>query len=317
MTEVRIPQITRQSLRDGPGTVYISGTSRQVLRDGPGGVRVAQLAREVLSDGGGPLRLAQLSRQALHAGSDAVRVAQVCRQVLRTVRDAPYPNFPVRLFAPPSLSARITGGAINGGTSASGEADLAAFDAGGSWVMEFGEAPLWDRGKVLAWRSFVSAADNGAMPVVVPLWDRAFQPFTASVYAGASTLGKVVWRDTAAWESVEIQAVAAADAERHARAIDFTFAGGLTLEGGEHFSIYGPRFGWRLYRLIRKTAEADGVQSWEIRPPLREWLGAGTGLDFDSPRCTMRAEGDLSEIVELLRFGRGTATFVESFSRYP
>jgi len=296
--------------------VRVGQVAREVLRDGPGPVRVVQLAREVLRDGEGPVRVAQLSRQTLHAGSGQVRVAQVSRQILRTRRDAPYPNFPVRLFRPPSLAARLTDGTVVGGTSPSGDADIERMDMGSRWLMGFGETPLWSREKVLTWRKFVAGGDNGAMNVIIPLWDRRYQPFAQAKFAGSTTFGQVVWRDTQVWDANEVQASIVHDSAQFSTEVKFSFVGG-ELAGGEHFSVYGPRYGWRLYRLIRRKASDEDGQTWEIRPPLREWIGTGNPLNFDSPRCTMRVDGDIDAILDMLRLGRGTPTFVESFNRYP
>jgi hypothetical protein len=54
----------------------------------------------------------------------------------------------------------------------------------------------------------------------------------------------------------------------------------------------------------------------DFRPPLREAIVAAdspsTLLNFDSPRCLMRADGDFSETVDMQRFGKATARFVEA-----
>lgn len=318
MTDAIVSTVAIEVTETDAGAAQVSTVGVEVIEADAGDARVSTVGVEAVNVGQPAARVSTVAVEAVNIGQPAAVTTLVGVEVWRTIRDAPYPNFPVRLFCPPALTVRIEGGGLGGGQSTSGEEQFEAMTSGAHWAMEFGEVALWDREKVLTWRSFVSAADNGAMPVIVPLWDRAFGPFATTRYTGASTFGKVVWRDTNVIDAVEIQAAAAADAAQHAREVSFSYTGGLPLEGGEHFSVYGSRYGWRLYRLMRKTAADVGdVQSWEIRPPLREWLGAGTPLEFDSPRCTMRAEGDLSEIVDLLRFGRGKATFVESFSRYP
>lgn len=302
MTEARAGQAVREVLRDAGAPVRVTQLVREVLRDAPyPPVRVAQIVREVLRDGPG-----------------TVRDALVVREVLRSLRDSPRPVFPVRLFRPPSLYAALAGGAIVGGVSPGRDASIEAMDSGGRWVMEFGEAPLWDRDQVLAWRTFCAACDNGVMPVIVPLWDRLHEAHVQPRYDGASTFGQVVWR----WEdplhqSETIFARLTVIAPAHSTEVTFSLTGAAELAGGEHFSIYGVRYGWRLYRIVRVLEQADGIVTAEIRPPLREWAGVRDPLNFDSPRCAMRCEGDISEVVELLRFGKGVARFVETFNRYP
>ena len=299
MTDVRVRQLAREALVGGAATV-----------------RVAQLARETLAGGGATVRVAQLTRQTLAGGGAEIRVAQAWRAILRSQRDAPYPNFPVRFFGPPQLQARLEDGALVGGTSPGGDEALERMTMGAVWRMSFGDVSLWSRETVLAWRSFASACDLGAMPVIVPLWDRRHQPFAAAAYAGADDFAAVIWRDHQRWDADQVQATTAVDAAADATEISFAYAGAELL-GGEHFSVYRSRYGWRLYRLIRRVSEAEGVQTWEVRPPLREWIGAGEGLNFDSPRCTMRIDGDISEVLEMLRLGSGTPAFVETFARYP
>lgn len=290
--------------------------ARSTLRDGPAEVRAHQLARGVLRDAHAPVEVEQIGRATLRDAHAPVHAHQVHRSILRSARDSPYPNFPVRLFCPPSLSVRLEGGAIGGGAGLSGDAQVEAMTAGGRWAMSFGETPLWSRQDVLAWRMFVAATDAAAMNLIVPVWDRRYQPFTEAAYAGATTFGQVVWRDTPLWDEDQVHASVAATTAAHATDLPIAFAG-AALSGGEHFSIYGPRYGWRLYRAIRVKSDLDGVKTVEIRPPLREWVETGAKLDFDSPRCTMHCEGDISEVVELLRLGKGRASFVESFNRYP
>lgn len=289
--------------------------AREVLRDGEATLRVGQVARAALLDSDADVRAGQLSRAALVDGPAPVRVGQVARLVLRSRRDSPYPNFPVRLFRPPTLTVRLEGAAQTGGPAPSGEVDIERMTAGGRWVVGFGETQVWSKVDVLAWRDFTAACDAAAMNCIVPIWDRRHQPFATTAYTGDTTFAQVIWRDTPLWDEDQVHASVAASTAKYATALPMTFAGG-ELVGGEHFSIYGPRYGWRLYRILR-VETADGVTTAQIRPPLREWVEAGTKLNFDSPRCTMHCEGDISEVVELLRLGKGRASFVESFNRYP
>jgi hypothetical protein len=317
MTDVRVDGFAREVAADGTAPVEVAGARREVALAGAPSVRAAGLQREVARGGANSaVRVAGLRREISQGGPAHVRVAGFYREIIRSRRDSPYPHFPVRLFCPPTLYAALEGGAIVGGVSPGQDASIEAMDSGGRWVMEFGEAPLWDVEKVHAWRMFSTAADLGVMGVIVPLWDRLHQAFAEPRFTGSTTFGQIVWRDTPLWEADEIQAVAAETALAHATVVRMTFAGG-ELAGGEHFSIYGPRYGWRLYRIVRVVGVEAGVTELEIRPPLREWLEEGRAINFDSPRCTMRCDGDLSEVVEMLRFGKGVARFVETFNRYP
>jgi hypothetical protein len=88
------------------------------------------------------------------------------------------------------------------------------------------------------------------------------------------------------------------------------------MTGGEHFTVWHNTKGQRMHRVIR-VIEQDtgaGTATVDIRPPLREATIADITLDFDNPRCVMRCAGDMGAQVDLLRFGKGSVTFVEAFA---
>lgn len=279
--------------------------------------RVSQLARQVLGASAAQARIAQHAREVLLSGITQARVTQAYRQALRSRRDAPYPNFPVRLFSPPALTMKLEGAGLGGAVAPAGDEQLTALETHGRWVMDFAEAPLWDKARILSWREFAAACDFGAMPVIVPAWELLHQPYGEPILHKATTFAQIVWRDIQTWDAFEVQAISTAHSARFDTSVTMSFVGTGALEGGMHFSIYGPRYGWRLYRVIRETAVSGSDHTWEIRPALREQLMAGTELNFDTPRCTMRCDGDIDAVVDLQKFGRGAARFVETFDRYP
>lgn len=293
----------------------------ETFHDGEAMARISAAAAEVYQTGDPAARVTLAAVEAFHAGGPGSRAARVSLagvEVWRSIAERPWPVFPVRLFCPPSLRASIVGAAESGGVTLTGEAALEALSAGGKWVMEFGEAPLWDVDMVVTWRRFVAGADLGVTPVIVPFWDRINQPFadpklTTPTPFGLDVYTAGVWD----WHEDLVHARLSADEAAHAREISFSFAGAARPTGGEHFSIMAGRYAWRLYRIVRVVDDTAGVVTAEIRPPLREFSPQRTRLNFDSPRCTMRPDGDIEADVELLRFGKGTARFVESDARYP
>jgi hypothetical protein len=222
--------------------------------------------------------------------------------------------FPSRLFAPTSLQARLVGQAISGGVSLSGEQQFADASGGGRWVIDFGESALWTREKVLAWRRFVAAADGGATSLLVPFADRRHQPVNPH-YTGGDTFGLDTWvADASAWTAEEVTATTTADAAIGATSISFTFTAPKALLGGEVFSRLHATAGWRAYRGSRVTAGGLGsgdATTLQFRPPLREAIASGSPLNFESPRCVMRVDGDLSETLSMLKYGKAQARFVE------
>ena len=225
--------------------------------------------------------------------------------------------FPTRLFNPQSLQVRLIGQAISGGASLSGEAQFADVSGGGRWVADFGEAALWKREKVLAWRRIAAAADGGAQQILVPLADRRHQPLTNPLSA-SDPFGLSTWDDgLTPWAPDQVTATVTVDAALGQTEVSFTYSAPLPLLGGEHFSILHPTWGWRLYRATRVKSGGAGsgdATVCDIRPPLREALAAAdaTKLNFDSPRCLMRVDGDIDCTVEMNRFGKASARFIEA-----
>jgi hypothetical protein len=226
--------------------------------------------------------------------------------------------FPTRLFAPSSLQARLVGQAITGGVSLSGEAQFADASGGGRWVVEFGETALWTREKVLAWRAFVAACDGGAQSLLMPFADRRHQPVNPT-YSGSDTFGLSSWvADAAAWTPEEAWGVISAGAALGATSLTMaSFHASRRLLGGEKFSPEPGTLGWRAHTVTRVISgglgSGDSTQI-QFRPPLREAIpveSPGSLLNFESPRCVVRADGDLSETLAQLRFGKAAARFVE------
>jgi hypothetical protein len=223
--------------------------------------------------------------------------------------------FPTRALGPQSIQARVLGQALSGGLSLSGEEQFSEVGGGGRVVVDFGPCDLMEREAVLMWRRMRGAADGGARAIVVPLGDRRHQPVNP-LYTGADTVGLDTYvADVAAWAPDQVTATVSADAALGATSISFALTSPLRLLGGEWFGALHPAWSWRVYNIIRVTAGGAGDGGGTtvfFEPPLREAVPAGQQLDFDNPRCLMRADGDLSETLSLLKFGKSpNARFVE------
>lgn len=225
--------------------------------------------------------------------------------------------FPTRLFNPNSLRIRLTGGAVTGGRSLGGGAQYGEMSGGGLWAATFGEVNLDDRALMMAWQALEAALQNGAAPIIVPLWDRIHQPINptlTSVPFDDTTL----WDDTVAWDQAEVDAEVTSPANLRATQLSFTFSAPKPLIGGEHFSIlHGANKGWRMYRVTRVVSGGAGsgdATTVQFEPPLRAAVANDTPLNFDTPRFVARVDGDISALIDFLRFGRGPgASFVECF----
>jgi hypothetical protein len=222
--------------------------------------------------------------------------------------------FPTRLFGPTSLQARVAGQALSGGSNLVNEQQLIEVSGGGRIKADFGDTAMFEREKVLAWRRLVSGTKSGAVPIIVPFSDRRHQPINPK-YTGTDTFGLATWvTDRAAWTAEEVTATTTVDAALDATSLTFTFTAPKPLLGGEFVSIAHPTVGWRAYESWRVSAGGagnGGSTTLLFNPPLREAVPSGTALNFESPRCTMQVVGDMSEVVSLLKFGKGSASFVE------
>lgn len=315
--EARVTGLPVEVLSTGAPDAVVTEVSVEVVNRGAPDARVSELAVEAFNRGAPDARVSDVVVEPFHRGAPIAEVTAVHVDVWRSIRDTPWPIFPVRLFSPPTLKAALPGGAEGGGQAVAGDEAMAALASGGRWVVEFGEAPLWTAAKVRTWREFVAAADFGNMPVIVPIWDRRHQPFAKAKLTTPTDFGREVWGEVWTWSEDQCHAELTADVALGATSLSFTYAGAARPTAGEHFSILGGRWGWRLYRLIRIDSDEDGVVTAEVRPPLREFARAVTPLNFDSPRLSARCDGDIDALVDRLRFGRGTARFVETWQRYP
>lgn len=224
--------------------------------------------------------------------------------------------FPTRLFAPVSLRARLIGGTVSGGASTGGVAQYGEMSGGGVWSIEFGEANLWSREKFLAWQALEAALGNGSTPIVVPLWDRKHQP-TNPKLTTVPFSDLTLWDDSVAWDQATVAATVTSPAALRANQLAFTLTSPKHLVGGEHFSVlHAGNKGWRLYRVTQVVSGGVGSGDATVikfQPPLRAPVATDTPLNFDTPRCVCRVNGDIGALLEMLRFGKGSASFVETF----
>jgi hypothetical protein len=230
--------------------------------------------------------------------------------------------FAARQFAPSSLRLRPLGQAVTGGVSLSGEEAFGDASGGGRWTADFGESALWTPDQVNAWRAFEAFADGGVQPIIVPVNDRWNAPLDPA-FDPADTFGLSTYvADVTAWTAYQVTATVTAAAALGATSLTFNYtnaSANKTLKPGHHFAILHPTWSWRVYRIVRVTAGGVGAgESTTVifRTPLREAVGIGAALNFDTPRFVARVDGDISAEVQLYKFGKASARFIE-FPRAP
>jgi hypothetical protein len=222
---------------------------------------------------------------------------------------------PLRVFHPcefnfDDVDLRRLGNVVDGGTSLSGFNDTIETDGGGFWRADFTNGEAMDRDTGLRWRALTDAMDGGSTPVIVLFCsERHFQPLHDRVGASPNT----PIDDTAPDKGAAFTASEAAAL----RATTLKMSGNSEREiiGGELFSIEHATWGWRAYRIGPDGMAEDGTISF--RPPLREAIEADTPLEFDNPRCQMRAAAATSNPTNIGRFTACSIAFAEDMRKPP
>ncbi len=220
------------------------------------------------------------------------------------------PVFPTALFAFDEQEVDLERRVTSGGVSLSGAEDLIATDGGGRWFAEFANGPLLDREPMLAWRSFLLIAEEGATEIIVPFCDPMHQPYGDEHSVPHSD--DTTFDDESLYSGGGAAAEVAADAALRATTLTLTVTLPQPLVGGETFSIEHPVKGWRAYRVRTVEEQSDTEVTITLRPPLREAVSEGEVVDFVDPRCLMVQQGRASSRTELGQYGEAAIRFVEA-----
>jgi hypothetical protein len=217
--------------------------------------------------------------------------------------------FPVHLFNPREVRARIIESVISGGVSLSGEEDVIATDGGGRWEITFDGITLRTPAQIKAWEAWEGHLGRGATDVLVPLLSIGHAN-RSSHGLGAMAVSKLVVDDpvfptSAVYSSPHITAAISANAALRATQIGITVTKGAPLVGGEKFSISE-----RAYRIVRPL----GSGQFQIEPPLREAATAGDACTFDWPllKCRSAPGESWSPALSFGRRGEASIRFMEN-----
>lgn len=216
--------------------------------------------------------------------------------------------FPLHLFNPTTIKARIAMKTISGGVSLSGEEDVIVTDGGGRWEISFSGIGLDDPSLLRTWDAWLDHLDGGTVCLVpVPSLEIAPRPYLGLHPSDPSDIvaDHPVFPTSVEFAEPYITAQAAGATVLRATQLAITVTRGAELSGGEKFSVGG-----RLHRV----GENLGGNLWKIAPPTREPIASGAALNFDWPllQCRMQP-GDFSAPVEWGQFADGQITFVEAF----
>lgn len=218
------------------------------------------------------------------------------------------PIFPAHVFNPNSVRSYIERKTLSGGTSLSGVEDTVLTDGGGRWVIELSDIALDTPRQIRSWDSWNGYLNAGTADVLVPFVSietaprpalgRGYMP-PSDIYANDPLYPTIV-----RFQAPYIIAKLAESAPLRATTLRITMQHGAPIEGGERFSL-----GERGYRIRRKLS--DGL--FQIEPPLREAVTAGTEVNFDWPvvRCRAVPAEDWSPAIEIGTYADASIRFVE------
>ena len=211
----------------------------------------------------------------------------------------------------------MVGGVISGSSRTAGISQFDDFSSGPIWRASISDLQLLGAEDVLLWRAIRRIADGGSGQLIVHRNEIPFAPYPQ----GLSTYS-VPYSDGSHYS----------DGSQHYQPVitaytvtNFVFAGlkqlrfdllqGGPLVGGEVFSIDHPVEGWRMYEISDYSQLTATEYLITIEPPLRGNTPIGTPLEFDQPRCVMRAMeiASFDLVIEQFPYGKPSMSLIESF----
>lgn len=235
-------------------------------------------------------------------------------------------EFPAMLLRERSHSWNLLGVAVSPGQTMKSVAPLMRSDGGGFWSCQMTDVSLSgggalrgkDRQRVstLLWRAVRQICDGGVNAIVVPRNDALFRPWpvgVASTRLNSPHSDVSLFSDGSGYDQTVIDITCSA-AELRDTSLAISIQNAAALLGGESFSINHPSMGWRLYEIATVVMQTSTTGVVTFNPPLREDVAAGTKLEFDRPRCTMRlaAPSAMDLTVNPWTFNSASVGFVET-----
>jgi hypothetical protein len=218
------------------------------------------------------------------------------------------PIFPAHLFNPNGVRSYIERKTLSGGTSLSGVEDTVIIDGGGRWRIEYTDIGLDDPTALKRWDAWNGYLNAGTADVLVPMLslETAPRPAFGRGLMPPSDLftNDPLFPTITQFQSPYIVATVTEAAPLRATTVNIALSRGSEITGGEKVS-----FGDRGYRIRRPL----GGDAYQIEPPLRAAVPAGTDANFDWPvvRCRAVPGEDWSPAVEMGRFADTAISFVE------
>lgn len=192
--------------------------------------------------------------------------------------------------APDVLRWGIVGAFISGGQSVYGETQERRTDGGGAWQAALQNIPILTTEAALAWEALLLRFHLGDTKVVVPRCAGRVKAGFTHPHDLATHSDGTPFSDGMPYASALLFGSLSGSIALRATTATIVLEPGYELIGGESFTMTGPIHGERLYGIASIVSQADGVATVRFGPPAREAYTAGTVVDFNDPRCVMRAQ---------------------------
>lgn len=211
------------------------------------------------------------------------------------------------------------GAFVSGGQSVFGAEPLTRrTDGGGGWMASLNGMGLTTAQHHKTWNALTTRWNLGDTRIIVPWTGFRLQASFAGALDDTPWSDDTPFDDDTLFEGGSGFGALAADVALRDTQAQITLPSGASLEGGEPFSITGGTYGTRLH-MVASVDDIDGdVVTITFGPPAREAYTADTEVDFEHPRCTMRAVIDRAEdaypTFGRSRFASANMTFVETWT---
>jgi len=225
-------------------------------------------------------------------------------------------QFPRALLREQSHAWNLLGVAAVPGQTVGAGAILVRSDGGGYWSCVMNDVSR-QRQSTLLWRAVRQYCEGGVRSIVVPRNDALFRPSTPGLASGhIRHSDNTLHSDGTGYYQSNAQVSAGATAPLRATSMELTLTYCGPLLGGEAFSVNHTRMGWRLYEISTVHYVDSDTAVVTFNPPLRQEVPAGTQLEFDRPRCTMRLARPSSMDLNVIpwTFNRASVDFVETWN---
>lgn len=216
----------------------------------------------------------------------------------------------------------LPGAFTTGGQSVyGGETQVRRTDGGGGWRATLQNLVLKDAANQKTWQAIWQDIMLGNTKYVVPRPPHRLKATFSGTGETVPWSDDVPFSDDTEWSTGDGFGSLAVALELRATEAQILLPPGAALEGGEPFTLVGTTYGARLYHVARvlAVAEDDAGDTVAVRfgPPAREDYNSGTEVDFENPRCTMRAvpgaDGS-SPMFTRSRFAMASMTFEETWT---